>query len=170
MTEKKNQKEKHHKGAGYKLDSYLPCDRKAFAETLQAMFTVSSVVDSKVEDSPTLLPKWKQKHVDVNMFDPNDVYFKGSAHMPLLGFLGNVPRRSDKRLLAREHARKEKRKAKQSSGDATGHQHPWSWSGSWQPSSWSYGNTSTWQPYDTSLHGQVAKNDQWHSWNWKTMD
>ena len=166
-------------------------------QTLQDVFTVSTAVLPELKDSPTLLPKWKQKLVDVNMFDPNDVYFRGSAHMPLLGFLGNVPRRSERRLLAREQARKEKRNAKQSSGDATGHQPPWSWSGSWQPSSWTYGNASTWQPYDTCLHGQVAQNhqwhsssydstptwqpvdirhgqaannDQWHSWTWNTMD
>ena len=36
------------------------------------------------------------------MFDPEGVLFRGGAHMPLFGFLGNRPRRSDAAIVRRE--------------------------------------------------------------------
>ena len=38
----------------------------------------------------------------MDMFDPEGVLFRGGAHMPLFGFLGNRPRRSDAAIVRRE--------------------------------------------------------------------
>ena len=38
----------------------------------------------------------------MTLFDPAGVLFRGGAHMPLFGFLGNRPRRSDAAILRRE--------------------------------------------------------------------
>eukprot|EP00974_Lingulodinium_polyedra_P105723 10234603-Lingulodinium_polyedra.AAC.1 len=47
-------------------------------------------------------PPWVEKRADMNMFDPEGVLFRGGAHMPLFGFLGSHPRRSDVAILRRE--------------------------------------------------------------------
>ena len=98
------------KGQGYDLTSYLPKDRRQFENALQAMFIVSTDIDPQLNESQTLLPKWKQKLVRTTMFDPNDEFFRAGAHMPLLGFLGNAASvRSNAKLLERETKRREKK-------------------------------------------------------------
>merc|ERR1712242_603196 len=48
------------------------------------------------------LPAWTEKRAHIDMFDPKGVLFRDGAHMPLFGFLGNRPRRSDAAILRRE--------------------------------------------------------------------
>ena len=48
------------------------------------------------------LPAWTEKRAHIDMFDPEGVLFRGGAHMPLFGFLGNRPRRSDAAIVRRE--------------------------------------------------------------------
>ena len=48
------------------------------------------------------LPPWTEKRANFDMSDPNGVLFRGGAHMPLFGFLGNRPRRSDAAIVRRE--------------------------------------------------------------------
>ena len=48
------------------------------------------------------LPAWTEKRMNLNMCDPQGVLFRGGAHMPLFGFLGNRPRRSDAAIVRRE--------------------------------------------------------------------
>ena len=48
------------------------------------------------------LPAWTEKRTTMEMFDPDGVLFRGGAHMPLFGFLGNRPRRSDAAIVRRE--------------------------------------------------------------------
>ena len=96
------------KGQGYALTSYLPENRTEFADALEDMFTKSTDINPQLLQSQNLLPKWKQKLVNRNLFDPHDRLFRGGAHMPLLGFLGNFSTRSDERLLARETRNREK--------------------------------------------------------------
>merc|ERR1712079_927428 len=38
----------------------------------------------------------------MDMFDPEGVLFRAGAHVPLFGFLGNRPRRSDEAIVRRE--------------------------------------------------------------------
>lgn len=104
------------KGQGYALGSYLPKNRRAFAETIVAMFTKTTDLDPLLKDSPHLLPRWKQKLINIEMFDPSNELFQSGAHMPLLGFLGKAPTRSDAKLTERETKRREKLKAKRHHG------------------------------------------------------
>ena len=76
------------------------------------MFAVSTDINPLLLDDPNLLPKRKQKLVDLDLFDPEDAFFRTGAHMALLGFLGSVPTRSDAALLARETKNREKLKEK----------------------------------------------------------
>ena len=99
-------------GQGYPLTSYLPPNRRQFAHVLREMFTFSSDIDQRLLSAPDLLPKWKQKLVDLDLFDPNDRFFRSGAHMALLGYLGNVPSRSDTALMFREKRNREKLKEK----------------------------------------------------------
>jgi hypothetical protein len=101
------------KGQGYALTSYLPKKNVAsFGETLVDMFTPSVDLRPELKNTAGLLQKWKQKRIKKEMFDPNDEFFRSGAHMPLLGFLGEVSCRSDAKLLERELKRKEKSKAR----------------------------------------------------------
>ena len=95
-------------GQGYALTSYLPANRTEFADALEDMFTKSTDINPQLLQSPNLLPKWKQKLVNRHLFDPTDQLFRGGAHMPLLGYLGNTCTRSDERLTARETRNREK--------------------------------------------------------------
>ena len=108
------------KGQGYALTSYLPEDRTAFAKVIEEMFTKSTDIMPGLNDSPDLLPKWKQKLVQFNLFDPDDRLFRSGAHMPLLGFLGNISTRSDGRLLGREIRNREKLQEKRRQAKAKG--------------------------------------------------
>ena len=100
------------KGQGYDLTAYLPKDREEFAKSVQEMFKVSTDIDRKLRESSDLLPRWKQKHVQREMFDPRDEFFPSGSHMPLLGFLGKNSNRSEAKLLERENTRREKLKDK----------------------------------------------------------
>merc|ERR1739836_156931 len=48
------------------------------------------------------LPAWTEKRTNMEMFDADGVLFRGGAHMPLFGFLGNRPRRSGAAIVRRE--------------------------------------------------------------------
>ena len=64
----------------------------------------------------------------MDMFDPDGVLFRGGAHMPLFGFLGNRPRRSDAAILRREQrycARKGKNSLKGNGQKGSGGKSSW---------------------------------------------
>ena len=112
--------DKFRKGQGYPLNSYLPKKPEEFVETLNEMFSPSINRQTEAASSHgdgcaangSMLEKWKQKRIKIEMFDPNGVFFSTGAHMPLLGFLGNITCRSEAKLLEREIKRKEKLRRK----------------------------------------------------------
>ena len=77
------------------------------------MFKVSTDFVEGLKESTTLLPPWKQKPMDRDMFDRDKRLFKGGAHMPLAGYMGAEPRRSSASLARRDVKEKAKWKAKQ---------------------------------------------------------
>ena len=53
-------------------------------------------------DEWPVLPPWKEKRAMMEKVDPQGVLLRGGAHMPLLGFLGYRPRRSEAAINGRE--------------------------------------------------------------------
>ena len=94
--------DRFNEGSGFALSSYLPrkgpdqvkssFDTRGCGERGPAMGT----------DNWPKLPAWVEKRANMAMFDPKGILFRGSAHMPLFGFLGTHPRRSEDALVRRE--------------------------------------------------------------------
>ena len=102
------------KGQGYKLDSFLPKpsntrpnDNAAVAmeETFQPPST-DWLVTRDWQSFPATVQKACAN------FDPKDLLFRGGAHMPLLLFVGNKPRRSPEGVQNRECKARVRRKKK----------------------------------------------------------
>ena len=93
-------------GAGYALSSYLP---PGGPDKVRSSFHIRGCGEGCGERGPAMatddwpkLPAWTEKRTNIEMCDPKDVLYRGGAHMPLLGFVGNRPRRSDAAILRRE--------------------------------------------------------------------
>ena len=93
-------------GAGFALSSYLP---HGGPEKVKSSFHDSDCGEGCGDRGPAMvtddwpkLPAWTEKRSTIEVFDPKDAMFRGGAHMPLFGFLGNRPRRSDDAIVRRE--------------------------------------------------------------------
>ena len=90
-------------GAGCALSSYLP---HGGPDKVRSSFPIRGCGEGCGERGPAMdtddwpeLPAWTEKRTEFGMFDPEGVLFRGGAHMPLFGFLGNRPRRSGAAIL-----------------------------------------------------------------------
>ena len=92
------------KGSGFPLRSYLP--RGGPAKVRSAFYIrgcgESRLPQTMATDEWPVLPPWKEKRAMMEKVDPQGVLLRGGAHMPLLGFLGYRPRRSEKAINGRE--------------------------------------------------------------------
>ena len=88
---------KYNKGQGHGLNCYLPKANQM--EAVTASFTKLST--SSVEELKPL-PACAQKHIQSDVFDPEGIFFRTGAHMPLLVFFGQNSRRSPEALVRRE--------------------------------------------------------------------
>jgi hypothetical protein len=87
-------------GQGYPCTSYLPHDSVQRMRCIDSTFTQTKDLKDNSWIAP--VPPWKQKLVNVAKFDPDDLLFKAGAHMPLLGFLGDLKASSTMRSSRRE--------------------------------------------------------------------
>ena len=91
------------KGHGYEISSYLPKGRQMKAVEQTLTFAVADGIGQTKDWTP--LPTCKQKKVDASKFDPDGILFRSGAHMPLLAFVGDKPRRSVEAIERREQKR-----------------------------------------------------------------
>ena len=80
------------KGQGYPIDTYVG-GLKSMRETLREPHAPAV--------AGTAWPKSNQKKIDPGQWDPQDLFSRG-AHMPLIIWVGDKPRRTEKALVKRE--------------------------------------------------------------------
>jgi len=162
------------------------------------MFKVSTDLDPTLNASTRLLPPWKQKAMNFDMFDRDTNLFTSGAHMPLSGYMGTEPRRSTEGLARRDQKEKAKLKAKRearASQRAWGKGHgktdgttrkyerrepvrgngdtPWSWNNADVRTSYAPVGRAVWNGYqqtNSTGRDQAWGNRGWSGGGWSSND